>query len=258
MHIRYTHATSAEKIAAFPSGGETGTLPYPSHHGSSELKLHKSCVSASVWGTQSCLYEPVLQFVLKWFKHRPCPGCKGNKVWSSCWLKQAKPMDALAPFLGRGCCLPPPGVGAGIAKTHGRTQNISNYLAQLFILAEICLSRKGKPSERCLRRNSWSKGWMLPRWAFSFVFSLGIPAVTSCPELAMMPSTGWWFGSAHPQLMNGPRVATTNTNWYLNSWTMGSSPGWLPWVWWAVIPTLCTERITGTECASLEVLLITY
>lgn len=46
MHIGYTHGTSAEKIAAFQSGGETGTLHYPSDHGSSELNLHKSCLSA--------------------------------------------------------------------------------------------------------------------------------------------------------------------------------------------------------------------
>lgn len=163
------------EIAASQPGGETGTLHHPSDCGSSELKLHKSCLCKTFYTVCS---------KVNWFKHHPYPGqsrVRGSGVppasteqskWTFCTIS--------------GCKFPPLGMGPGRAKTLCRTQNILKYLVQCFILVETCLQQKIKTSQELDKKKEaecFQGGW----WDFGFVFSLDTSPVSSSPELAMVP-----------------------------------------------------------------------
>lgn len=139
MHIGYTHGTSAGKITACQSGGETGSLLHPSERGLSKLKLHQSCLSAFQSGEFRAAFANWLcglhrsKLVLTshpcWAQIHSAQGGRGEKFGGvpAGSARQRQCIRHLCTISGQICYLPPLGMGAGRAKTCCRTQKVSEF-----------------------------------------------------------------------------------------------------------------------------------
>lgn len=172
-------------------------------------------------GRQRCLWEPTAWFVWR------CVGADDpllTLLWWELLLVQQVNFCTIS-----GQNLPPPGTGAERAKAYCSTS----------FWCRFALSRKGKSNKKSIK--SWVRGtssWHgmnASRTAGGFSFCVlhgGMcwqqPLTSSGPKF-----TENWLGPCTPFIQSS-------------------------WIWWVEIPVLCTEWITGTVCASLEGLLISY